>query len=126
MEDVVNYVVANFKSDIKAVFSGSVPYLKLAGVVLGAWHLGRAALIAHQQNAAGQGDTNFNQAKIATARFADHILTSAFGRVALSLKVVRGDGIVGRSVLMGEFEVVTSTEVFLKARKRFGLFVGLI
>ena len=57
MEEVVNYVVANFKSDIKTVFSGSVPYLKLAGVVLGAWQLGRAALIAHRQNAAGQGDT---------------------------------------------------------------------
>ena len=97
MEEVVNYVVANFKSDIKAVFSGSVPYLKLAGVVLGAWQLGRAALIAHRQNAAGQGDTNFNQAKIATARFfADHILTTAFG---LRSSIVEGSaGVMALSV----------------------------
>lgn len=97
MEEVVNYVVANFKSDIKAVFSGSVPYLKLAGVVLGAWQLGRAALIAHQQNAAGQGDANFNQAKIATARFfADHILTTAFG---LRSSIVEGSaGVMALSV----------------------------
>lgn len=80
MEEVVDFVVANFKSDIKAVFAGSVPYLKLAGVVLGAWQLGRAALIAEKQITAGQGDASFNTSKIATARFfADHILTTAFG-----------------------------------------------
>ncbi|WMW79590.1 acyl-CoA dehydrogenase [Undibacterium cyanobacteriorum] len=97
MEEVVNFVVANFKADIKAVFSGSVPYLKLAGVVLGAWQLGRAGLIAHQQNAAGKGDTSFNQAKIATARFfADHILTTAFG---LRSSIVEGSaGVMALSI----------------------------
>ncbi len=80
LEDAVDFVVANFKSDIKAVFSGSVPYLKLAGVVLGGWQLARAALIADKLNAAGEGDTSFNQTKVATARFfADHILTTSFG-----------------------------------------------
>lgn len=88
LEDVVNFVVANFKSDIKAVFSGSVPYLKLAGVVLGGWQLARAAKIAHAKLQAGDGDASFNQAKLATARFfADHILTTAFG---LSVSIVDG------------------------------------
>ncbi len=80
MEDVVEFVMANFKSDIKAVFSGSVPYLKLAGVVLGGWQMARAALIAQAKLQAGEGDVSFNQAKVATARFfADHVLSAAQG-----------------------------------------------
>jgi len=80
MEEVVNFVVANMKSDIKGVFAGSVPYLKLAGVVLGGWQMARAALIAERKLKAGEGDAKFYQAKIATARFfADHILSQAAG-----------------------------------------------
>lgn len=80
MEEVVNFVVANMKSDIKGVFAGSVPYLKLAGVVLGGWQMARAALIAERKLKAGEGDAKFYQAKIATARFfADHILSQATG-----------------------------------------------
>ena len=68
------------KSDIKAVFAGSVPYLKLAGIVLGGWQMARAALIAEQRLEAGEGDAGFYQAKIGTARFfADHFLTQAAG-----------------------------------------------
>jgi len=80
LEDVVTYVVANFKQDIKGVFAGSVPYLKLAGIVLGGWQMARAALIAQQKLQSASGDTAFYQAKIATARFfADHILSAAQG-----------------------------------------------
>ena len=80
MEEVVDFVVANFKADIKAVFSGSVPYLKLSGVVLGGWQMARAALIAQAKLQSGEGDASFNQAKVATARFfADHVLSSAQG-----------------------------------------------
>ena len=78
LDEVVNYVVANIKSDIKGVFSGSVPYLKLAGVVLGGWQMARAALVAVDKLKAGEGDAQFYKAKIATARFyADHVLTQA-------------------------------------------------
>jgi alkylation response protein AidB-like acyl-CoA dehydrogenase len=80
MEEVVDFVVANFKADIKAVFSGSVPYLKLSGVVLGGWQMARAALIAQAKLQSGEGDASFNQAKVATARFfADHVLSTAQG-----------------------------------------------
>ncbi|WP_423681089.1 acyl-CoA dehydrogenase [Undibacterium sp. WLHG33] len=80
LEDVVAYVVANFKQDIKGVFAGSVPYLKLAGIVLGGWQMARAALIAQQKLQSTAGDTAFYQAKIKTARFfADHILSAAQG-----------------------------------------------
>jgi butyryl-CoA dehydrogenase len=46
--DVVNFVAANAKSDIKGVYAGSVPYLKLAGIVFGGWQIARAALVAHR------------------------------------------------------------------------------
>uniref|UniRef100_UPI0037517363 acyl-CoA dehydrogenase n=1 Tax=Undibacterium sp. TaxID=1914977 RepID=UPI0037517363 len=80
MDEVVDFVVANFKADIKAVFSGSVPYLKLSGVVLGGWQMARAALIAQAKLQSGEGDASFNQAKVATARFfADHVMSTAQG-----------------------------------------------
>ncbi|GJI95694.1 acyl-CoA dehydrogenase [Duganella caerulea] len=78
LEAVVDFVVANVKSDIKGVFAGSVLYLKLAGLVLGGWQMARAALVAQQKLDANEGDASFYKAKIATARFfADHILSQA-------------------------------------------------
>ena len=80
LEEVVDYIVANMKSDIKAVFSGSVPYRKMAGIVLCGWQMARAALIAQRKLDAGEGDARFYQAKIGTARFfADHLLSQAAG-----------------------------------------------
>ncbi|NHZ82885.1 acyl-CoA dehydrogenase [Massilia sp. CCM 8695] len=80
LEAVVEYVAANMKTDIKGVFSGSVLYLKLAGIVLGGWVMARAALVAQAKIDGGDGDALFYKAKIATARFfADHILTQASG-----------------------------------------------
>ncbi|MDY7547044.1 acyl-CoA dehydrogenase [Glaciimonas sp. CA11.2] len=88
LEQVIDYVVANLKSDIKAVFAGSVPYLKLAGIVLGGWQLGRSALIASERLVAGEGDASFYRAKIGTARFfADHILAQSTG---LQTSVISG------------------------------------
>lgn len=78
LEEVVGYVASNMKSDIKAVFAGSVLYLKLGGIALGGWQMARAALVAQKKIQAGEGDTRFYQAKIATARFfADHVLPHA-------------------------------------------------
>jgi butyryl-CoA dehydrogenase len=78
LDEVVDYMTSHMKSDIKGVFAGSVPYLKLAGVVLGGWQMARAALIAERKLQAGEGDARFYQAKIATARFfADHVLSQA-------------------------------------------------
>jgi alkylation response protein AidB-like acyl-CoA dehydrogenase len=74
--EVVDFVVANTKSKPNAVFSGSVPYLMLAGNTVSGWQLGRALLVAEKQLAAGEGDRAFLEAKVATARFyAEHILS---------------------------------------------------
>lgn len=69
MEEVVAFVLGYIKTDIKAVFAGSVPYLKLAGYVLSAWQMARAALLAQAHLVKGEGDASFYQAKIITARF---------------------------------------------------------
>jgi len=84
MEEVVEFIANNMKIDIKKVFAGSVPYLKLAGIVLGGWQMGRAALVASKklQEGAAEGvtDSAFYQAKIMTARFfAEHYLVQAQG-----------------------------------------------
>ena len=78
LEDAVQFVVETLGKDVRATFAGSVPYLKLAGVVLSGWQMARAALAADRMLKAGDGDAQFLQAKIATARFhADHLLTQA-------------------------------------------------
>jgi len=97
LEAVVDYVVANTKSDPRAVFAGSVLYLKLAGIVLGGWQMARAALAARCKLEAGEGDASFLRAKVATARFfADHILSGADG---LRHAIVDGSaGVLGLDV----------------------------
>ncbi len=77
--DVVDFVASNTKTSPNAVFSGSVPYLMLAGNVMAGWQLARSLLVAQTQMAAGN-EVAFMQAKITTARFyADHMLTKAPG-----------------------------------------------
>ncbi len=71
---VVDFVVANVKSNPNAVFSGSVPYLMLTGNLVSGWQMARALMAAEDLLAAGE-DAEFMAAKIATARFyGDHIL----------------------------------------------------
>ena len=81
--DVVEFIVANGRSNPNAAFAGSVPYLMLAGNLMAGWQLARALLVAEAALASGDcGDFGpaFMQAKITTARFyADHILARAPG-----------------------------------------------
>ena len=77
--EVVDFVVSQVKSNPNAVFSGSVPYLMLAGNVVAGWQMARSLLVAQTQLAAGV-EADFMRAKIVTARFyADHLLTKAGG-----------------------------------------------
>jgi len=78
VEDCVDWIVATYATDIKAVHAGSVPFLRLMGIVCGGWQMARAALIARKKLVAGEGDAAFYQSKVATTRFyADHVLTQA-------------------------------------------------
>jgi alkylation response protein AidB-like acyl-CoA dehydrogenase len=84
---VVEFMVAKVKSDPNAVFAGSVPYLKLAGIVLGGWQMARALLVASDKRSE---DEAFYGAKIATAQFfAEHILSQAPG---IETSIVSGNG----------------------------------
>ena len=85
LKSIVEFVATNGKGDIKAAFAGSVPYLKIAGIVFGGWQMARAAKVATSKLAEGAGDASFYKAKIATARFfADHYLsTSSAARIAI-------------------------------------------
>ena len=72
--EVIDFVAANTRSAPNAVFSGSVPYLMLAGNVMAGWQMARSLLVAQTLLAQGT-DAPFMQAKISTVRFyADHIL----------------------------------------------------
>ncbi|MBL8445580.1 MAG: acyl-CoA dehydrogenase [Zoogloeaceae bacterium] len=89
VETCVEYILATYGGDIKAASVGSVPFLKLLGIVAGGWQMGRAALIASQRlGAAGEGGDRFYSAKIVTARFyADHVISQASG---LAYTIVNG------------------------------------
>jgi 3-(methylthio)propanoyl-CoA dehydrogenase len=90
LASVVDFVLAKAKSDPNAVFAGSVPYLKLAGIVLGGWQMARAMLASQRLM---QEDPKFHGAKIATAQFfAQHVLPHA---VALEAAIVSANGSEG-------------------------------
>jgi len=77
LEDAIDFIVANGKSDPKAVYAGAVNYLKLAGVVLCGWQMGRALMVAQDKM---DSDPAFFTAKVITARFyAESVLTQAAG-----------------------------------------------
>ncbi|NRF68625.1 acyl-CoA dehydrogenase [Aquincola sp. S2] len=77
--DVVGFIAGQTKASPNAAFAGSVPYLLLAGNLVGGWQMARA-LIAAEDRLADDVDADFMRAKITTARFyADHILSKVPG-----------------------------------------------
>ena len=81
-EQALAYILANAKSDTKAVYAGSFAYLRLAGLVLGGWQMARSLLAAERLL---DSDPGFYSAKIATARFfAQNVLPQA-GALATSI-----------------------------------------
>jgi 3-(methylthio)propanoyl-CoA dehydrogenase len=80
LANAVEYILANYSADPKKVMVGSVPFLKLFGIVAGGWQLARGAIVSNDRLAEGKGDQAFYAGKIATARFfTEHVLASAPG-----------------------------------------------
>ena len=80
LEAATDWLLETYPTEPRAVFAGSVPYLKLWGVVAGGWQMVRAALVAKHRLDEGAEDHDFYRAKMATARFhAEHILPTAHG-----------------------------------------------
>jgi len=87
--ECVDWIATQYRSDIVAAHAGSVPFLKLSGIVAGGWQMARAALVARRKLSRDDaGDADFYRAKIITSRhFAEHVLTQAGG---LSLSIRHG------------------------------------
>jgi 3-(methylthio)propanoyl-CoA dehydrogenase len=69
LQNAIDWMLASFATNPRVAYAGSVPYLKLWGVVAGGWQMGRAAKVASDKLARGEGDAAFLRAKVATARF---------------------------------------------------------
>ena len=100
-------------NDLGRAFAGSVPYLRLWGIVAGGWQMARAAQIAAAKIAAGDPDAEFYRAKLATARYyADAILCNAS---ALTHQIVHGSAGVA-ALSEDDFELDRRTATAAGAR----------
>ena len=78
LQSAIDWIVATSGANARAAYAGSVPYLRLWGIVAGGWQMARAANVAVDKLARGEGDAAFMHAKIATARFyAENLLPLA-------------------------------------------------
>jgi alkylation response protein AidB-like acyl-CoA dehydrogenase len=74
------WIVPAYGTKPRSAHAVAVPYLKLWGLVVGGWQLGRGALAAARHLAEGTGDKAFFTAKIQTARFyAEALMPQAAG-----------------------------------------------
>jgi acyl-CoA dehydrogenase len=88
LDESVDWMVQTYPHNIKAAAAGSVPFLRLFGIVAGGWLMARAALIAKRRLDENAEDYDFYRSKLGTARFyAEHILPQA---QALKQEVVHG------------------------------------
>ncbi|MDP2882220.1 MAG: acyl-CoA dehydrogenase family protein [Azonexus sp.] len=77
LSTAADWIVANYEANPQAVHAGSVPFLKLTGIVVGGWLMAKSAAIAVKHIAEGTTD-DFYKAKLATANyFAAHQLPFA-------------------------------------------------
>jgi len=87
-EQALSYILLHAKVEIKNVYAGSCAYLKLCGLVLGAWQMARALLAAERLRTQ---DPAFYEAKIITAQFfAENLLPQAS---ALATSITTGGAI---------------------------------
>ena len=77
LSTAAEWILATYEANPQAVHAGSVPFLKLTGIVVGGWLMAKSAAIAAQHLVVGSKD-DFYKAKLATATyFAAHQLPFA-------------------------------------------------
>jgi alkylation response protein AidB-like acyl-CoA dehydrogenase len=82
LKEATAWLMANGLTDPNNALAGATPYLRMSGIVTGAWLLARSALVARQLLDAGAtgADARRLEQKIVTARFfCDQILPQAVG-----------------------------------------------
>ncbi len=88
LEAAIDWMVPAYGTKPRIAHAGAVPYLRLWGLVVGGWQMGRASLLAAKHLDEGSGSTAFWNAKIMTTRYyADCLLPEA---VAYSRAVTNG------------------------------------
>jgi len=87
LQRACDWTLANFAQRPLGVLVGSVPLLRLFGLVAGGWQMARAALAAQRLLDQGRGHENFLRAKIASAEFyAAHLLPQAGGMAEVAVQ----------------------------------------
>jgi alkylation response protein AidB-like acyl-CoA dehydrogenase len=80
LKQTTDWLLANVPADPGNALAGATPYLRMCGIVTGGWLLARSAQAARRALDAGEGDADFLQQKLVTARFyAEQILPQAAG-----------------------------------------------
>jgi len=92
LQSAIEWVAQTFSAQARVAHAGSVPYLKLWGLVAGGWELARSAKVAADRLQDGMGDPGFMRAKIATARFYAECLLPQADAIAQS--VINGSATV--------------------------------
>jgi hypothetical protein len=69
VDRATDWLLAQYKGDVRDAAGGAMPYLRLWGVTLGGFLMARSALAASADLKAGKGDAQFLNNKLATARF---------------------------------------------------------
>ena len=83
-EGSIQYVLSHAKDDTRAVYTGSVPYLMLAGYALGGWQMVRSALVCARELSVS--DDQFLVNKFATAVFYGAYLLPRTGTLYTSMR----------------------------------------
>ena len=78
LEESADWLLVHSDAQSQDCAAGAVPFLRLAGTVIGGWLSARMAEAATAQLAAGAGDAGFLSAKRITAsHYATHVLVEA-------------------------------------------------
>ena len=76
LDEATTWLLNNYDANPQAAAAGSVPFLKLTGIVVGGWLMARSAQIAADR--VDEADGDFYKAKLVTARyFAQHVIPEA-------------------------------------------------
>jgi len=80
LEEATNWLLGKAQDEPAVVYLAAFDYLMLAGTVIGAWQMARAAEVAHRKLADKESNADFYKAKVITARFyAEEILPRSAG-----------------------------------------------
>jgi alkylation response protein AidB-like acyl-CoA dehydrogenase len=80
LRSATEWLMENGLANPVDALAGATPYLRLTSLVAGGWLLARSACIANRMAQAGQGDAEFLEQKIVSARFfCDQILPQVHG-----------------------------------------------